>query len=100
MLRELGNLDPLLLPRVAIADRHCFILERLMVHRNTKRSTDLILPRVKFSDAARIIVNSAQHRLQRALDRLRHADDLRLVLREWQDRSLDGSQLWSQFQNN
>ncbi len=71
-----------------------------MIDGDAKRSSDLILARVEFSDAARVVVNSAQHRLQRSLDRLGHAHDLRFVLRERQDRSLDRCELRAQFQNN
>src|SRR6185369_13531345 len=100
MLRQISNFDPLLLPRVAVSHRDCFIFERLVIDGDAKRSSDLILARVEFSDAAGVVLHSTQHRLQRSLDRLRHSHDLRFVLRERQDRSFDRRELRAQFQNN
>src|SRR6185295_14101432 len=58
----------LLIPCIAIANCDRLVFERLMVDSNAEWCADLVLSRVKFTDAARIVVNGAQHGLQAALD--------------------------------
>src|SRR5690606_35945224 len=45
-LRHLGDAEPLLGHRIAIADGHRLVLERFVVDRNAKRRPDFVLPPV------------------------------------------------------
>src|SRR6266498_2885087 len=56
---KLRDLYAFLFPRIAIAHRHRFILERLMIHGDAERRANLVLTRVEFSNASGIIINSA-----------------------------------------
>ena len=98
MLLEIRNFNPLLLPGIAIANRDCFVFQRLVVHRHTERRSDLVLSRVEFSDPAGIVINSAQSWLQLALDRLCHRDNLRFVFRQRQNRSFNWRQRGMELQ--
>src|SRR5947209_2067153 len=52
---DLVETDPLLRHRVAVADRHRVVLERLEVDRDAVRRPDLVLPPVAPADRARIV---------------------------------------------
>ena len=86
--------------RVAVANGHRVVLERLEIHGDAERGADLVLAAVEFSDAGRIVIDDADRRLKVAFDPLRHFDDARLVLLERKDRDLDRGESRVEFQHD
>ncbi len=63
MIFEVGNLDSLLLPCVAVADGDGFVFKRLVIDGDAERRSDLVLPRVEFADAACVVLDGAHRGL-------------------------------------
>src|SRR5215218_1949161 len=97
ILAQLGRLDALLIPGVAVADGDGLVFERLVIDGDAEGRADLVLPRVELADAARVVVDGAHRGLQLLLDVPRHRDDLGLVLRERQHGDLDGREFRVEF---
>src|SRR2546425_9041320 len=71
-ITESRDLDPLLLSRVAMADRHCFIGESIEVDRDAERSADFVLAAVAPADVPpRLVVLHPELTPQRLDDLLR-----------------------------
>src|SRR5215212_1188437 len=60
---QLGRLDALLPPRVAVADGDGLVFERLVIDGDAEGRADLVLPRVELADAARVVVDGAHRGL-------------------------------------
>src|SRR4030095_5570180 len=66
---DLGRLDPFLHHRVALADRHHVVLQRVAVDRDAEGRADLVLAAVAPADRPALVVVGAQARgAQQALD--------------------------------
>ena len=52
--------DAILQHRVAMADGHLLIFERLVIDRDAERRADFILPRIALSDIAAVVEQRAQ----------------------------------------
>ena len=94
---QIRNLHALLFPGIAIAHGDSFVFQRLMIDGNTEGRADLVLPRVKLSDSAGVVVDRAQRRLQRTLDRLRQPTISGLFFASGKNRGFDRRQLGCSF---
>ena len=93
------DLDALLGHRIAVADRHGPVLQRLAVDRHAERRTDGILTAVTLADGVFLVVNDIVIVFQQVDDLLRHFGHA-VLLHQRQHGYLDRSQCGREFQHD
>src|SRR3954447_21179881 len=88
-VRQLVDRDPLLLQRVAVAQRDRAVLDRLVIDRDRVRRADLVLAPVAPADRAAVVVLGAHPPPQRLVDLARELGVAALA-QQRQDRHLHG----------
>ena len=84
--------DPLLRERVAVADRHRVVLERLLVDRERVRRADLVLAPVAAADLARVVVLGDDRPAELLVQPARLRDHVLVPRDQREHRDLDGRQ--------